>query len=197
MWPLPTSSSLPFDTPPLTLSFSNIFTDIQIHSLINQLFIHLSIQKCLFSLYCILNLSRDTKIKRCGSCFQKTPSLFVLHRRSSRKSCLISSDRSDNFNERAQFLDVSAIWGVRISPEVEKRILGQKLKSYASGSSGCEIYSDAGNHASMIQGIRNSGAAKFVFRHNDPDHLKKLLKKSNPETPKIVAFETVHSMDGT
>lgn len=75
-------------------------------------------------------------------------------------------------------------------------ILGQKLKNYASGSSGCEIYSDAGNHASMIQGIRNSGAAKFVFRHNDPDHLEKLLKKSNPETPKIVAFETVHSMDG-
>lgn len=100
-------------------------------------------------------------------------------------------------NERAQFLDVSAIWGARISPEVEKRILGQKLNSYVSGSSGCEIYSDAGNHASMIQGIRNSGAAKFVFRHNDPDHLKKLLKKSNPETPKIVAFETVHSMDGT
>ncbi|XP_040487118.1 5-aminolevulinate synthase, erythroid-specific, mitochondrial isoform X3 [Ursus maritimus] len=61
---------------------------------------------------------------------------------------------------------------------------------------GCEIYSDAGNHASMIQGIRNSGAAKFVFRHNDPDHLKKLLKESNPKTPKIVAFETVHSMDG-
>ena len=48
----------------------------------------------------------------------------------------------------------------------------------------------------MIQGIRNSGAAKFVFRHNDPDHLKKLLKKSNPGTPKSVAFETVHSMDG-
>lgn len=48
----------------------------------------------------------------------------------------------------------------------------------------------------MIQGIRNSGAVKFVFRHNDPDHLKKLLMKSNPKTPKIVAFETVHSMDG-
>ncbi|XP_043426998.1 5-aminolevulinate synthase, erythroid-specific, mitochondrial isoform X2 [Prionailurus bengalensis] len=61
---------------------------------------------------------------------------------------------------------------------------------------GCTIYSDAGNHASMIQGIRNSGAAKFVFRHNDPDHLKKLLKESNPKIPKIVAFETVHSMDG-
>lgn len=74
--------------------------------------------------------------------------------------------------------------------------LGQQFKDCLSGSSGCEIYSDAGNHASMIQGIRNSGAAKFVFRHNDPDHLKKLLEKSNPKTPKIVAFETVHSMDG-
>ncbi|CAB1315659.1 unnamed protein product [Coregonus sp. 'balchen'] len=61
---------------------------------------------------------------------------------------------------------------------------------------GCEIYSDAGNHASMIQGIRNSGAKKFVFRHNDPNHLRDLLLKSDPSTPKIVAFETVHSMDG-
>ncbi|XP_048111671.1 5-aminolevulinate synthase, nonspecific, mitochondrial isoform X1 [Alosa alosa] len=61
---------------------------------------------------------------------------------------------------------------------------------------GCEIYSDAGNHASMIQGIRNSGAKKFIFRHNDVDHLRDLLKKSDPSTPKIVAFETVHSMDG-
>ncbi|KAK1799622.1 hypothetical protein P4O66_006081 [Electrophorus voltai] len=61
---------------------------------------------------------------------------------------------------------------------------------------GCEIYSDAGNHASMIQGIRNSGAKKFIFRHNDVNHLRKLLEKSDPSTPKIVAFETVHSMDG-
>lgn len=61
---------------------------------------------------------------------------------------------------------------------------------------GCEIYSDAGNHASMIQGIRNSGAKKFIFRHNDVGHLEELLKKSDPSTPKIVAFETVHSMDG-
>ncbi|XP_033029151.1 5-aminolevulinate synthase, erythroid-specific, mitochondrial [Lacerta agilis] len=61
---------------------------------------------------------------------------------------------------------------------------------------GCEIYSDAGNHASMIQGIRNSGAPKYVFRHNDPQHLEELLSKANANTPKIVAFETVHSMDG-
>ncbi|KAJ8372072.1 hypothetical protein AAFF_G00294860 [Aldrovandia affinis] len=61
---------------------------------------------------------------------------------------------------------------------------------------GCEIYSDAGNHASMIQGIRNSGAARQIFRHNDPRHLEELLSDSDPKTPKIVAFETVHSMDG-
>ncbi|KAG7267109.1 hypothetical protein CRUP_009557 [Coryphaenoides rupestris] len=61
---------------------------------------------------------------------------------------------------------------------------------------GCEIYSDAGNHASMIQGIRNSGAKRFIFRHNDSQHLEELLAHSDPTTPKIVAFETVHSMDG-
>ncbi|XP_017264021.1 5-aminolevulinate synthase, nonspecific, mitochondrial [Kryptolebias marmoratus] len=61
---------------------------------------------------------------------------------------------------------------------------------------GCEIYSDSGNHASMIQGIRNSGAKKFIFRHNDAAHLRELLLKGDPSKPKIVAFETVHSMDG-
>ncbi|KAM9343005.1 5-aminolevulinate synthase, erythroid-specific, mitochondrial-like [Pholidichthys leucotaenia] len=61
---------------------------------------------------------------------------------------------------------------------------------------GCEIYSDAGNHASMIQGIRNSGAKRYIFRHNDSQHLEELLQRSDPMTPKIVAFETVHSMDG-
>ncbi|XP_037540192.1 5-aminolevulinate synthase, erythroid-specific, mitochondrial [Nematolebias whitei] len=61
---------------------------------------------------------------------------------------------------------------------------------------GCEIYSDAGNHASMIQGIRNGGAKRFIFRHNDSRHLEELLQHSDPKTPKIVAFETVHSMDG-
>ncbi len=61
---------------------------------------------------------------------------------------------------------------------------------------GCEFYSDMGNHASMIQGIRNSGAKRFIFRHNDASHLEELLSRSDPLTPKIVAFETVHSMDG-
>ena len=48
----------------------------------------------------------------------------------------------------------------------------------------------------MIQGIRNSGAPKHIFRHNDPEHLEQMLKKVDINIPKIVAFETVHSMDG-
>lgn len=61
---------------------------------------------------------------------------------------------------------------------------------------GCHIFSDAGNHASMIQGIRNSGVPKHVFRHNDPEHLEELLQQVPLHLPKIVAFETVHSMTG-
>jgi len=61
---------------------------------------------------------------------------------------------------------------------------------------GCEIFSDAGNHASMIKGILDSGMPKHIFRHNDPKHLEELLQKIPVSTPKIVAFETVHSMTG-
>ena len=61
---------------------------------------------------------------------------------------------------------------------------------------GAHIFSDAGNHASMIQGIRNSQVPKHIFRHNDPSHLEELLSKVDKKIPKIVAFETVHSMDG-
>lgn len=62
---------------------------------------------------------------------------------------------------------------------------------------GCHIFSDAGNHASMVQGILRSGAPKHVFRHNDPQHLDELLGRSPPGIPKIVAFESIHSMDGS
>jgi 7-keto-8-aminopelargonate synthetase-like enzyme len=48
----------------------------------------------------------------------------------------------------------------------------------------------------MIQGIRNSQVPKHIFRHNDPGHLEELLKTVNKNIPKIVAFETVHSMSG-
>ena len=61
---------------------------------------------------------------------------------------------------------------------------------------GCIIYSDALNHASMIQGIRHSGCEKRIFRHNDVDHLARLMAADDPAPPKLVAFESVYSMDG-
>lgn len=61
---------------------------------------------------------------------------------------------------------------------------------------GCILYSDALNHNSMIAGIRHSGAERRVFRHNDPKHLAELLADSDPARPKLVAFESVYSMDG-
>ena len=61
---------------------------------------------------------------------------------------------------------------------------------------GCIIYSDELNHASMIAGIRNSGCEKRVFRHNDPAHLEELLAADDPEAPKLIAFESIYSMDG-
>src|SRR5260221_1945345 len=70
------------------------------------------------------------------------------------------------------------------------------LATLASQLPGCIIFSDALNHASMIQGIRHSGAEKHVFRHNDPRDLERLLAAAEPNRPKLVCFESVYSMDG-
>ena len=67
--------------------------------------------------------------------------------------------------------------------------LGKKIKNL-------EIFSDELNHASLIQGIKSSGATCHIFRHNDVDHLEELLDSSKKDTPKLIVFESLYSMEG-
>jgi len=70
------------------------------------------------------------------------------------------------------------------------------LSTLAKHLPNCVLFSDACNHASMIHGIRGSGVEKHVFRHNEVAHLESLLASIEPGRPKIIAFESVYSMDG-
>ena len=70
------------------------------------------------------------------------------------------------------------------------------LGTLAAKLPNCVVLSDAGNHASMIEGIRHSRAERHVFRHNDPADLDRLLSRVEPGRAKLVAFESVYSMDG-
>jgi len=76
-----------------------------------------------------------------------------------------------------------------VANDTSLSIIGSKLKD-------CVIFSDERNHASIINGIRNSKAEKFIFKHNDIKHLESLLKTVNVDRPKIIVFESVYSMDG-
>ena len=67
--------------------------------------------------------------------------------------------------------------------------LGKKIKNL-------EIFSDELNHASLIQGIKNSGASCHIFQHNDVDHLESILQTTDPNHPKLIVFESLYSMEG-
>ena len=70
------------------------------------------------------------------------------------------------------------------------------LGTLASMIPDCIVLSDAGNHALMIEGIRHSRAERHVFKHNDVVDLERILKTLDPKRPKLIAFESVYSMDG-
>jgi 5-aminolevulinate synthase len=70
------------------------------------------------------------------------------------------------------------------------------LSTIASTLPNCHVFSDELNHSSMIQGIRASGAKKIIFKHNDIDDLKRKIAEVDKSIPKLIAFESVYSMDG-
>ena len=98
---------------------------------------------------------------------------------------LLERELADLHGKEAALLFTSGY----ISNETTIGTLGQILPD-------CIIFSDAMNHASIIQGIRLSRCEKRIFRHNDPEHLAELLSAADPAAPKLVAFESVYSMDG-
>ena len=70
------------------------------------------------------------------------------------------------------------------------------LSTLASALPDCVVFSDSGNHASMIEGIRHGKSEKIIFKHNDVGDLRRKLQSVSPSRPKIIAFESVYSMDG-
>ena len=70
------------------------------------------------------------------------------------------------------------------------------LSTLAANMPGCVVLSDASNHASMIEGIRHSKCDKVIFKHNDPKDLEKKLSQIDINRPKIIAFESIYSMEG-
>jgi 5-aminolevulinate synthase len=70
------------------------------------------------------------------------------------------------------------------------------LGTLAGRMPGCVVFSDASNHASMIEGIKHSGAERVIFAHNDMEDLERKLSAVAPDRPKLIAFESVYSMDG-
>jgi 5-aminolevulinate synthase len=98
---------------------------------------------------------------------------------------LLEEELADLHRKQAALLFTSGY----VANETTLSTLGRLLPN-------CIIFSDELNHASMIAGIRHGGVEKRLFRHNSVEHLADLLSAADPARPKIVAFESVYSMDG-
>jgi 5-aminolevulinate synthase len=98
---------------------------------------------------------------------------------------LLERELADLHNKQAALLFTSGY----VSNSTTLYTLGSRIEN-------CVIFSDEMNHASMIEGIRHSKAQKRIWKHNSPEDLDRKLQEYSPETPKIVAFESVYSMDG-
>ena len=100
-------------------------------------------------------------------------------------------ERAEEVLARLHRKDAALVFGsCYAANDAALTVLGSKLPD-------CVILSDASNHASMIQGIRHSGARKMIYRHNDMADLEAKLQSIPVNTPKIIAFESVYSMCGT
>ena len=100
-------------------------------------------------------------------------------------------ERAEEVLARLHRKDAALVFGsCYAANDATLTVLGSKLPD-------CVILSDASNHASMIQGIKHSGARKMIYKHNDMTDLENKLKSLPLSTPKIIAFESVYSMCGT
>ncbi len=128
-----------------------------------------------------VSAAMHTALSRCGAGAGGTRNISGTNR----YHALLEDELADLHNKEAALLFTSGY----VSNSTTLATLGSRINN-------CVIFSDEMNHASMIEGIRYSKAEKCIWKHNSPEDLDHKLSQYSPHVPKIVAFESVYSMDG-